>query len=119
MGSGVTLAPRDAEETELMKRPEVRAHIEQLQRRHYENWRLGGKTEEDVRLRTLLFGKGSRARQMRQAPGEKSDRFTKRGQCAAPAFYITEGERTVCSNCTQQSDPHAHRPPVGAAVRKE
>ncbi len=65
-----------------MKRPEVRAHIEQLQRRHYENWRLGGKTEEDVRLRTLLFGKGPRARQMRQAPGEKKRPVRKtRAEC--------------------------------------
>jgi hypothetical protein len=37
-GSGVKLAPRDAEETELMQQPEVRAQIEQMQRRHYESW---------------------------------------------------------------------------------
>jgi len=38
VGSGVKLAPRNAEETELMQQPEVRAQVEQMQRRHYESW---------------------------------------------------------------------------------
>jgi hypothetical protein len=36
--SGSEAAARDAEQAELMQRPEVWAHLEQLQRRHYENW---------------------------------------------------------------------------------
>jgi hypothetical protein len=34
----VKLAPRNAEETDLMQQPEVRAQIEEMQRRHYESW---------------------------------------------------------------------------------
>jgi hypothetical protein len=37
-GPGVKVAPRNAEEAELMQHPEVRAQLEQFQRRHYENW---------------------------------------------------------------------------------
>ncbi len=37
-GAGIEPAPRDAEQAELMQRPEVRAHLAELQRRHYENW---------------------------------------------------------------------------------
>ncbi len=37
-GSGVELVPRNAEQAELMQQPEVRAQIEQIQRRHYESW---------------------------------------------------------------------------------
>ena len=37
-GAGVTLAPRNAEEIELMQQPEVLAQIEQIQRHHYETW---------------------------------------------------------------------------------
>ena len=38
MGAGVKLTPRDAEADELMRRPEVRAHLEEFQRRHYQTW---------------------------------------------------------------------------------
>jgi len=37
-GPGVKVAPRNEEEAELMRRPEVRAQLEQFQRRHYESW---------------------------------------------------------------------------------
>jgi hypothetical protein len=37
-GPGVQLAPRSAEESELMQLPEVRAQLEEFQRRHYESW---------------------------------------------------------------------------------
>ncbi len=37
-GAGVKLTPRDADADELMQRPEVRAHLEEFQRRHYETW---------------------------------------------------------------------------------
>jgi hypothetical protein len=49
-GSGPQLVPRDAEQEALMQQPEVRAHIEAMQRRHYESWpdiplpALNGKT---------------------------------------------------------------------------
>jgi hypothetical protein len=32
------VAPRGAEESELMQLPEVRARLEEFQRRHYESW---------------------------------------------------------------------------------
>jgi len=37
-GSGPRLVPRDAEQEALMRQPEVRAHIESMQRRHYQSW---------------------------------------------------------------------------------
>ncbi len=37
-GAGVKLTPRDADADELMRRPEVRAHLEEFQRRRYETW---------------------------------------------------------------------------------
>ena len=37
-GAGAGFTPRGAEQEELLKQPEVRAKLEQLQRRHYENW---------------------------------------------------------------------------------
>jgi hypothetical protein len=37
-GPGVQVAPRTEEEVEIMQRPEVRAHLEALQRRHHESW---------------------------------------------------------------------------------
>jgi SEC-C motif len=37
-GAGAGFMPRSAEQEELVKQPEVRAKLEQLQRRHYENW---------------------------------------------------------------------------------
>jgi SEC-C motif len=37
-GAGAGFTPRSAEQEELLKQPEVRAELEQLQRRHYENW---------------------------------------------------------------------------------
>jgi hypothetical protein len=37
-GPGVRMAPRSAEERELMQHPEVRAQLEAFQRRHYESW---------------------------------------------------------------------------------
>jgi hypothetical protein len=37
-GAGAGFTPRNAEQEELLKQPEVRAQLEQLQRRHYENW---------------------------------------------------------------------------------
>jgi hypothetical protein len=36
--AGAGFSPRDAEQEELLQRPEVRAELERLQRRHYENW---------------------------------------------------------------------------------
>ncbi|MBS0365511.1 MAG: SEC-C domain-containing protein [Proteobacteria bacterium] len=36
--AGAGFRPRDDEQEELLKHPEVRAKLEQLQRRHYENW---------------------------------------------------------------------------------
>ena len=36
VGAGFT--PRNSEQEALLKQPEVRAQLEQLQRRHYENW---------------------------------------------------------------------------------
>jgi SEC-C motif/Protein of unknown function (DUF2384) len=37
-GPGVRMAPRSADERELMEHPEVRAQLEAFQRRHYESW---------------------------------------------------------------------------------
>jgi SEC-C motif len=37
-GPDVQLAPRSVEDRELMEHPEVRAKLEQFQRRHYETW---------------------------------------------------------------------------------
>jgi hypothetical protein len=37
-GAGAGFTPCSAEQDELLKQPEVRAKLEQLQRRHYENW---------------------------------------------------------------------------------
>lgn len=37
-GAGAGFTPRSSEQEELLKQPEVRAKLEQLQRRHYENW---------------------------------------------------------------------------------
>jgi hypothetical protein len=37
-GPGVNLAPQNADEAQLLQQPEVRAQLEQFQRRHYENW---------------------------------------------------------------------------------
>lgn len=37
-GPGVQAAPRNAAESELMQLPEVRAQLEEFQRRHYERW---------------------------------------------------------------------------------
>jgi hypothetical protein len=37
-GAGAGFTPRSAEQEELLEEPEVRAKLEQLQRRHYENW---------------------------------------------------------------------------------
>jgi len=37
-GPGVRMAPRSAEDNELMQHPEVRAQLEAFQRRHYESW---------------------------------------------------------------------------------
>ena len=37
-GAGAGFTPRNAEQEELLNQPEVRAQLEQLQRRHYENW---------------------------------------------------------------------------------
>jgi hypothetical protein len=37
-GPGVRMSPRSAEENELLQHPEVRAHLEAIQRRHYETW---------------------------------------------------------------------------------
>ena len=37
-GASAGFTPRSAEQEELLKHPEVRAKLEQLQRRHYENW---------------------------------------------------------------------------------
>jgi hypothetical protein len=37
-GAGVRMSPRSAADSELMQRPEVRAQIEAIQRRHYESW---------------------------------------------------------------------------------
>jgi hypothetical protein len=53
-GPGVRMVPRSAEESDLMQRPEVRAHLEALQRRHYESWpeipipALNGRTPLEV-----------------------------------------------------------------------
>jgi hypothetical protein len=38
IGAGNSFRPRDREQAELMQHPEVRAHLQGLQRRHYENW---------------------------------------------------------------------------------
>jgi hypothetical protein len=37
-GPGVQVAPRGVEDSELMQIPEVRAQLEEFQRRHYESW---------------------------------------------------------------------------------
>ena len=37
-GPGIQAAPRTAAESELMQLPEVRAQLEEFQRRHYERW---------------------------------------------------------------------------------
>lgn len=37
-GAGAGFTARNAEQEELLKQPQVRAQLEQLQRRHYENW---------------------------------------------------------------------------------
>ena len=37
-GSGVGFTPRSADQANLLRQPDVRAKLEQLQRRHYENW---------------------------------------------------------------------------------
>ena len=53
-GSGIRAAGRSAEDEELMRHPEVRAQLAEMQRRHYESWpdtplpALDGRTPRDA-----------------------------------------------------------------------